>query len=300
MPVRPASADDFRRVTTPIGNVEFLDVGAGLPVLYFHGTGAGANSMPPLERPLLEDGCRLIIPNRPGYAGTPLDNRRSAADCADLMAALIDQLDLERVVVIGTSGGGPAAGAFATRHPKRTGGLVMQCAQSHAWDGPRWLPERQRWLYPLLRYRRLRPALNAAHRLAGRLTPASVGPVLRFFSGPRFDDVNEDEAVRRLMDQLITSSAECAKQPAGVDNDLEILFDAGSTVRPNTIACPTLAIHDRADPVVPFCHAEWTRQSVPQARWSDHTLGGHLIWFGRDVAAMHAERMRFVREVLGR
>lgn len=292
----PQFTDQTCRVSAAAGDVEFLDVGEALPVLYLHGTGAGADSMPPLERPLLQDGCRLIIPNRPGYAGTPLDDRRSAADCADLMAALLDQLDLARVVVIGTSGGGPAAGAFAARHPKRTAGLVMQCAQSHAWDGPRWLPDRQRWLYPLLRYRRLRPALNAAHRLAGRLTPASVGPVIRLFSGPRYDDLCDDDAARRLMDQLITSSARCARQPAGIDNDLEILFNAASTVRPNSIACPTLVIHDRADPVVPFCHAEWTRQSVPQARWSDHTLGGHLIWFGRDARAMHAERMRFVTE----
>jgi pimeloyl-ACP methyl ester carboxylesterase len=286
-----------RRVTTTAGDVEFLDISRGLPILYFHGTGAGADSMPPLERPLLEDGCRLIIPNRPGYFGTPLDDRRSAADCADLMAALLDQLALQRVVLIGTSGGGPPAAVFAARHPTRTAGLVMQCAQSHAWDGPRWLPERQRWLYPLLRYRRLRPGLNVAHRLAGRLTPASVGPVLRFFSGPRFDDVRDDEAAERLMDQLITSSARCAQQPAGIDNDLEILFDPATTVPPNAIACPTLIIHDRADPVVPFCHAEWLRQAVPHARWTDHTLGGHLIWFGRDVQQMHAERMRFVRDV---
>jgi pimeloyl-ACP methyl ester carboxylesterase len=300
VPVRPPSADDVHRVTTPFGDVEYLDVGEGLPILYFHGTGAGADVMPPLERPLLDDGCRLIIPNRPGYWGTPLDECHSAADCADLMAALLGQLNLQRVVVIGTSGGGPAAADFAARSPQRTAGLVMQCAQSHAWDGPQWLPDRQRWLYPLLRYRWLRPGLNTAHRLAGRLTPASVGPVLRFFSGARYDDLRDDKAVHDLMEQLVTSSARCVRQPAGIDNDLEILFDPASTVPPNAIDCPTLVIHDRADPVVPFCHAEWTRQAIPHARWTDHTLGGHLIWFGRDVAAMHAERMRFVREVFDR
>jgi pimeloyl-ACP methyl ester carboxylesterase len=294
VPVRPPFADETRRVTTTAGDVEFLDVGEGLPTLYFHGTGAGADVVPPLEKPLLEDGCRLIIPNRPGYWGTPLDECRSAADCADLMATLLHQLNVQRVVVIGTSGGGPAAAAFAARHPARTAGLVMQCAQAHAWDRPQWLPDRQRWLYRLLRYRRLRPTFNAAHRLVGRLSPASVGPVLRFYSGSRYAGLRDDEAVNRMMKQLVTSSTGCARRPAGIDNDLEVLFDPASTVPTQSIECPTLIIHDRADPVVPFYHAQWTRQAVPQARISDLILGGHLIWFGRDVAAMHTERMRFV------
>jgi pimeloyl-ACP methyl ester carboxylesterase len=295
-----ADRSPLRRLTTRLGDVEVLDVGEGLPILYVHGTGAGADAVPSLERPLLEDGCRLIIPNRPGYGGTPLADRRTVADCADLLAVLLEELRLERVVVIGTSGGGSVAAAFAGRHPQRTAGLLLQCAQSHAWDAPQWLPDRHRWLFPLLRQRWLRPMLNVSHRMLGRFSPAGQGPVVRFYIGSRFADLRDDETVQRSMDQLIASSVRCARQPAGIDNDLEQLFDPASTVPPKSIGCPTLIIHDREDPVVPFVHVEWLRQAVPQARWSDRTLGGHLIWFGRDVAEMHAERMRFVREVFDR
>ncbi len=106
-----------RRVRTSKGPVEYLDVGQGIPVLYFHGNGVGNDAAVMLEKSLLDEGCRLIVPNRPGYFGTPLESGRSFNECADLAAELLDQLGVERAIVIGTSGGGPPACRFAARHP---------------------------------------------------------------------------------------------------------------------------------------------------------------------------------------
>ena len=96
----------LKQVETSRGLLEYADVGQGLPILYFHATGAGNDAAIIMERSLLDDGFRLIVPNRPGYYGTPLLSGRSSNDCADLTAELLDQLHIERVVVIGTSGGG--------------------------------------------------------------------------------------------------------------------------------------------------------------------------------------------------
>lgn len=287
-----------RRISTPAGVIEFLDVGEGIPILYFHGTGAGADLVPPFEQPLISGRCRLIIPNRPGYYGTPLASRCTADGCAELLAALIDELGVDRVIVVGTSGGGPAALAFATRHPQRTAGLVLQCAQAHAWDHPRWLPEKHRWLYSLLRRRRLRPLLNTAHRALGRYSPGRAGSVITFYSGVRAPDLRGDPHASWLIDQLIASGKRCSQQPAGIDNDLEILFDPDSTVQPGTIDCPTLIIHDRTDPVVPFAHVDWIQQAIPHAEWTDHKLGGHLIWTGCDVKEMQMERLDFIKRAI--
>jgi hypothetical protein len=46
---------------SPYGAIEYLDVGTGTPVLYFHGTGAGNDAALMLEKPLLDSNCRLII-----------------------------------------------------------------------------------------------------------------------------------------------------------------------------------------------------------------------------------------------
>src|SRR5688572_12975879 len=107
-------------VQTTKGPVEVLESGHGRPILYFHGTGAGSDIVPAMEHPLVEAGFRLIVPNRPGYYGTPLSCGRTAGDCADRAAELLDRLGVGRAAVIGTSGGGPGATAFAARHPART------------------------------------------------------------------------------------------------------------------------------------------------------------------------------------
>jgi len=130
----------LKQVETSRGLLEYADVGQGLPILYFHGTGAGNDAAIIMERSLLDDGFRLIVPNRPGYYGTPLSCGRSPSDCADLAAELLDQLDIERVVAIGTSGGGLSAPSFAARHPTKTVALVLQCALSHRFASSRWMP----------------------------------------------------------------------------------------------------------------------------------------------------------------
>src|SRR4029077_4235483 len=93
----------------PHGNIEFLDVGTGSPVLYFHGTGAGNDAVVLLEQSLLKSNCRLIVPNRPGYGGTSIGQAGSSECCADLAAQLLDHLAIRRAVVVGTSGGGMLA-----------------------------------------------------------------------------------------------------------------------------------------------------------------------------------------------
>jgi pimeloyl-ACP methyl ester carboxylesterase len=84
----------------------------------------------PLEYPLIEAGFRLLVFHRPGYVGTALWGRaagkardwRTAAGQAELAAGLLDRLYGDRrwrVLVMGTSGGAPAALAFAAAHAQR-------------------------------------------------------------------------------------------------------------------------------------------------------------------------------------
>src|SRR5918999_550987 len=119
---------------TSHGMVEYLDAGGGIPILYFHGTGAGNDAALLLEQSLLKSDCRLIIPNRPGYQGSALGLQGSAKFCADIAADLLAHLAIDRAAVVGTSGGGMLAASFARHYPERAAALVLQCAQSHRWD----------------------------------------------------------------------------------------------------------------------------------------------------------------------
>ena len=62
---------------------------------------------------------RLVVFDRPGYGASGRLPGRGIAVVADDTAELLDELGLASVHVGGTSGGGPYALAFASRHPER-------------------------------------------------------------------------------------------------------------------------------------------------------------------------------------
>lgn len=65
-------------------------------------------------------GVAYLMADRPGYGGSTRLPHRGLAQFADDLDALLDSFGLERVPVMGTSGGGPHALAFAALHPERT------------------------------------------------------------------------------------------------------------------------------------------------------------------------------------
>ena len=112
---------------TSRGPVEYDVRGRGATVLHFHGGNVGHDGWFFLAH-LVGSGYRLLTPDRPGYLGTPLGGNGSPEAQADVAAALLDALEVERVAVVGISAGGPAAIQFAARHPERTRALVLLSA----------------------------------------------------------------------------------------------------------------------------------------------------------------------------
>ena len=283
------------RVQTSKGPVEYADVGHGIPVLYFHGNGAGNDAAVIVEKSLIDDGFRLIVPNRPGYYGTPLQCGRSHDDCADLADELLDQLGVERVIVIGTSGGGPPASRFAARHSQRTIALVLQCALSHPFDSGRWLPGGH--LLLLLVFRHLRLFLPLL-RFANRRQVGNPEFVANCMSKDRFAEIRESKALQSLGPLLTGSMVRCCKQPEGIENDWAN-WTGEPWLTPKSVECPTLILHDRADAAVPIAHAEWAMQCIPGAELCELHAGGHLIWVGRDRDKMRSQRAAFMRRHFG-
>jgi pimeloyl-ACP methyl ester carboxylesterase len=120
---------------------------------------------------------------------------------------------------------------------------------------------------------------------------------LRNMSGDRYDEIASDEDALARISKLTVMSLECARRPSGIENDWAMLVaDAG--VVEYSIQCPTLIIHDRADPLVPFAHAEWSHGRIDNSRLLDVHAGGHLIWFGRDYPRLHRVRVDFVRQAV--
>ena len=62
------------------------------------------------------------------------------------------------------------------------------------------------------------------------------------------------------------------------------------------IRCPTLVVHGRYDGNVPFSHAEFVGQNVPEARMFVLETCGHLLWMSDEADAARQEVMSFLEE----
>jgi len=99
--------------------------GAGIPVLRLPGTPGSRWSLSPDHDRWADLGLEVITTERPGYGrSSPLRNW-SLADHADDLAAVLDHLGLDKVRVLGSSGGGPHVLAFASRHPDRVSAATI-------------------------------------------------------------------------------------------------------------------------------------------------------------------------------
>jgi pimeloyl-ACP methyl ester carboxylesterase len=112
-------------MTTALGDIEYAVIGEGVPYLSLHGTPGGYDQALAGRKAYPKDNVKTITVSRPGYLRTPLSSGATFEQQADLFAALLDKLSIDRVVVVASSGGGYDGLQFALRHPERCIALVM-------------------------------------------------------------------------------------------------------------------------------------------------------------------------------
>jgi pimeloyl-ACP methyl ester carboxylesterase len=115
----------FVEIARPRARLRVLEAGSGPPVLFIHGT-VGPGSWPSLVAGL--PGFRCLVLDRPGWGlSTPVEYPRRAYRpfVADLVAGLLDALEIERVDLVGGSIGDLWALSLAERHPDRVGRVVL-------------------------------------------------------------------------------------------------------------------------------------------------------------------------------
>ncbi|MAM61193.1 alpha/beta hydrolase [Maritimibacter sp. UBA3975] len=119
-------AGRFAAIST--GRLHYTDTGgSGRPVVMIHGLGGQLRSLTmSLAGPLSRD-FRVIAIDRPGMGYSERDEAASARidDQAGYVEELIDQLGLERPIILGHSLGGAIASALALRAPEKVGGLAL-------------------------------------------------------------------------------------------------------------------------------------------------------------------------------
>ena len=127
------------RALDGIGPVEVTvaDHGAGQPFLLLHGGGGPAVGDRLRRTARRHPPARVIVPIHPGFGGTAAARGLSSiAGLAALYVALLDQLDLQDVTVIGNSIGGWIAAEMALLESPRVSGIVLVDAVGIEVPGP--------------------------------------------------------------------------------------------------------------------------------------------------------------------
>lgn len=284
-------------VETVKGPVDVLIQGEGPAVLVFHGA-PGGSDQGALLGTLAEEGFQVLALSRPGYLGTPLSSGASFAAQGDLAAALLDSLGLERAAAVGLSAGGPAALAFATRHPERASALILEAGVTDTYVPPDQAesqllgrlilsPVVAGPTFRLLRRAMLRrPERSAAQLLA--LESTLDGPELEACAAQIGADTLPWTA-------LANSFVPYRDRRAGLRNDLDAL--AAVEVQDWAgLSTPTLLQYSPSDADVPLAHAEALLALHPEAELVLHPEAcGHFLWLGPSADAVEAERLRFLR-----
>lgn len=283
---RMTDSSTIASVHTSEGRIEYRERGEGFPVVYVHG-GQGSCLDDSLDELLPTDEFRLIVPSRPGYRGTPLQARNTAADTADMLAGLLDSLGETRGVLIGVSLGGRPAIEFAARHPERARGLVLASAVSGPWMEPgdpkaatsRWMfgPSTEQLVW-------------ATTRLAFRLAPRRMTTaMLAQLSTLRDPDLGPDDLaeMRKRVGMLRSYS--------GFTSDLDHSLSAGALAR---VRCRTLIQHSLHDGSVGLQHAERSHNEIKNSTLETYeNKWGHFLWFGEGSEAPRRDLLAFLRTV---
>src|ERR1700685_3518703 len=225
-------------VQTSKGPIEYAEIGHGPPVLLTHGDPGGYDQvyqMVKLEG--AEHGVsRYIIPSRPGYLRTPLSVGRTPKEQAEAFAALLDTLKIDKVAVIGGSGGGPSAIEFAALYPERCVALVLQAAIT------------MRIVAPKAEF------LEAAIKNTVG-SDFSIWLIKdQFVAGLQAKDPN-DPQITALATAVLNSAVPYSKRKDGWDNDTE-QWETLPELPLASIRCPTLILQGTADQNVSLAQGE--------------------------------------------
>jgi pimeloyl-ACP methyl ester carboxylesterase len=221
--------------------------GTGNPLVLLHGY--------PLDHqlwddvaPLLVDTFELILPDLRGFGGSStVDSFYTMEDLASDIAALLDQLEIQKAAIVGHSMGGYVALAFARLFPERVSGLGLVSSQVLA--DP---PDRKEGRY------------KSAAEVADKGIASVVETMTpKFTSNPQLQQYARESMERQ--------------QPAAYIGSLKAMAErVDSTPLLSSLNVPVVLIHGDADQLIPIDRAREVKAAMPSAYLMEISRAGHM------------------------
>jgi pimeloyl-ACP methyl ester carboxylesterase len=251
----------------------------GRPVLSLHGSPGSRLSRHHDPEPVAAAGVRMLTYDRPGYGlSDPLPGR-SVADAAADIAAVLDAAGVDRVGVVGGSGGGPHALAVATLLPERC--TVVHCVVGVAPYGAPGLdffdgmdPENQRRFRVALQGRdaTIEEFTADVNAMRERITDDPVS-IMGNMDLPEADK----EVLRRLGEHAFTAIAEAMRQGVVGFADDFVAIAADWGFDPTDAVAPVVLAYGSHDVNVPAGHGRWLAEHVPHREVRVNEDAGHMM-----------------------
>jgi pimeloyl-ACP methyl ester carboxylesterase len=272
----------------------------GFPILSLHGTPGCRFNRWQNEEVYARAGAYWVTHDRAGYGRSDRNRGRSVADEAGDVAALADELGVDRFGVTGGSGGGPHVLACAALLADRVVRAV--CAVGVAPFGSLGLEEAE-WLAGMdeENVKEIRSALAGEDVLVPSLEELQTDAETRVGVDPStiLDDFDLSESDRaqlarpEVMQTVTEATLEQAVNGVGgwADDDLAFVKPWGFDVA--AVSVPVLVRYGLTDVLVPPAHGEWLAANVPGCIVEAEASAGHL---GDDPEEQIAADVRWLRD----
>lgn len=247
-------------------DIGYDDVGTGAgmpPLLFVHAFPLNRTMWAPQVSALVER-CRCVAADLRGFGDSSVAPPYSMEQYADDLAHLLDQLHLEKVVLVGCSMGGYVSFAFWRRHRHRVRAMVLADTRAGA-DSDDALT-RRRHLIDVARS-------EGATAVANLQITSIVGKSTREKQPDTYD------AVHRTIAQTPVE---------GIVGALEaMMLRPDSTPTLSTIDVPVLIIVGEEDVLTPVKEARAMQERIPASHLEVIAQAGHLSSLERPAAFNH-------------
>ncbi|TDF64974.1 alpha/beta fold hydrolase [Cupriavidus sp. L7L] len=261
-------ASTSRYISVQVGEstfqIHYNDAGAGAEtVVMLHGSGPGASGWANFNRnidPLVGAGYRVLLVDCPGWSKSDtVVNTGSRSELnGNVLKAVLDALEIERVHVIGNSMGGHSAVAFALANPQRVGKLVLMGGGT---GGPsQFVPMPTEGI----------KLLNGLYR------EPTIENLKRMMSVFVFDpSALTDALMQARLDNMLARRDHLENFVKSLEANPRQFTDYGT--RLGEIAAPTLVVWGRDDRFVPMDVGLRLMAGLPNARMHLFSRCGHWV-----------------------
>ena len=244
------------------------DTGSGTPIVWIHGFPLSAAAW---RDQLGIEGARHIVPDLPGFGGTPFDGgTMTMDDYARACVSLLDAKGIDRAVFAGVSMGGYICLAIARLFPERLKALILVDTRELA-DSD----EAKQGRFDSIEKVRANGIGSVVDAMLPKMTTADAPQELR-------------DRVRTIMQSATPEGVIAALQAmAGRPDSSEVAKE---------IAVPVLVIVGDSDVITPPADAQRMTALIPGAKLVTMVRAGHLSQMERP-AEFNAAVEQFLREL---